>query len=172
MAQFSKTIIGKPEQWLIEAAAGIGLDFSTLYHEITSDFKRHVLKRHGNEESEKAFGQIPIKELDFEKIPDIVSTPNYVIIGAKSKGRDILAFAKTLDNITFLYFAEVLNSKRNKTLRGKTMYKRNGTINADQFLKITSIARGVDITMSKIFSSGVTGGYPDFVMTADSSPQA
>ena len=38
-----------------------------------------------------------IKELDFEKIPDIVSTPNYVIIGAKSKGRDILAFAKTLD---------------------------------------------------------------------------
>ena len=172
MAQFNKTTIGKSEQWLIEAAASIGLDFSVLCHEITSDFKRHVIKRHGNEESEKAFGQIPVQESDFEKIPDIVNTPDYVIIGAKSKGRDILAYAKALDDITFLYFAEVLNSKRNKTLRGKTMYKRNGPINASQFLKIISTARGVDITMSKIFSPGVTGSYPDFVMTADSCSKA
>jgi hypothetical protein len=33
MPSFVKTVIGKPELWLIEAAASIGLDYSGLTHE-------------------------------------------------------------------------------------------------------------------------------------------
>jgi hypothetical protein len=34
--QFSRTAIGAPEQWLIEAAASIGLDYTGLIHEVTN----------------------------------------------------------------------------------------------------------------------------------------
>jgi hypothetical protein len=44
---FQVIILGKPEAWLLEAAASIGLDFSPFTHEVTNHFKNHVKKRHG-----------------------------------------------------------------------------------------------------------------------------
>jgi len=48
MSHFIKTTIGKPAQWLIEATAAIGIDFSKLTHEITNHFRSHVINRHGD----------------------------------------------------------------------------------------------------------------------------
>ena len=36
--------IGKPEPWLIEAAASIGLDFAGLTHEVSNYFENHGIK--------------------------------------------------------------------------------------------------------------------------------
>jgi hypothetical protein len=93
-----------------------------------------------------------------------------VLIGAKSKGRGILAYSKKLDDGTILYLEEVLDSKRNKALRGKTMYKRKNTLEEQSFLRIITMTRKVDLTGAKMFGPGVTGGYPDFVTTAISDP--
>jgi hypothetical protein len=66
--RFEVTEIGRPEPWLIEAAASIGLDFSGLVHEITDHFKNHVKKRHGQ-------GALAILDTDFDLIPGIVKAP-------------------------------------------------------------------------------------------------
>jgi hypothetical protein len=42
MQPLEKTIIGKPERWLIDAAASIGLNYSELSHETTNYFVSHV----------------------------------------------------------------------------------------------------------------------------------
>ena len=80
MAQFDKTIIGKPEPWLVEAAAAIGLDFAGLTHETTNYFKDHVLNRHGDP---AYHGAATIIDADFSRIPGIIQAPDHAVIGAK-----------------------------------------------------------------------------------------
>jgi hypothetical protein len=46
--QFTRTAMGAPEQWLIEAATSIGLDYAGLSHAITNFFLNHVINRHGS----------------------------------------------------------------------------------------------------------------------------
>ena len=79
MNSFDITPIGKPEQWLREAAASIGLDFSGLTHEITNHFCNHVTNRHGK-------GAMAITHADFKKIPTIVTKPDMAIIGTLRDG--------------------------------------------------------------------------------------
>jgi hypothetical protein len=57
---FGITKIGKPEPWLIEAAASIGIDVSGLTHEITTYFVNHSIKKHGNIRAEEARGQVMV----------------------------------------------------------------------------------------------------------------
>jgi len=95
VSHFTKTTIGKPAQWLIEAAASTGLDFTGLTHEITNYFKNHVIKRHGK-------GLLAITEKDFEKIPVIVEAPDMAIIGAIREGLLFNAYVKRIDNETYL----------------------------------------------------------------------
>jgi hypothetical protein len=108
--------IGKPEKWLIEAAWGIGLDFSKLTHETTDELIRHSMKRHGDP---KVHGAAAIVLSDFERIPDIIKRPDHAVIGALRKGSLLNAYVKIYEGATFLYFEDVLQSRRNKALRGK-----------------------------------------------------
>jgi hypothetical protein len=52
-----------------------------------------------------------------------VKAPDCAVIGAIRKETLINAYAKIDNGITYLYFEEVLFSRRNKSLRGKTFYK-------------------------------------------------
>jgi hypothetical protein len=88
------TEIGKPEPWIIEAAASIGLDLAKLTHEVTNYFVNHGIKRHGNAETEKAQGQLPVTLLDIERIPEIVKAPDCAIIGIKQHGGTLIAYSK------------------------------------------------------------------------------
>jgi hypothetical protein len=114
MKDFEITKIGPPEQWLIEAAADIGLDFSELTHEVTSSFITHVFKQHGNEKSEKARGQIAVTHADFTKIPDIVKAPDFTIIGIKRDGETLISYSKKYEDNTAIYYEEVLTGKKAK----------------------------------------------------------
>jgi len=157
MSLFEKTTIGKPKVWLIEAAAAIGLDFSNLTHEITSYFKNHSIKRHGDSKIEKARGQLPVTLADFDKIPNIVKSPDCVIIGIKRKNEILIAYSKKFEEETIIYYEEILNSHKNKALRSKTMYKKMGNVHNDTFLKIVENNAHTDITNIKVVGAG---GYP------------
>jgi hypothetical protein len=155
---FDITKVGKPEQWLIEAAASIDLDISALTHEITTYFINHDIKRHGNVEAEKAQGQVAVTSSDIDRIPDIVKTPDCAIIGIKRHEETLIAYSKRFEDGTVIYYEEVLNSKKNKALRSKTLYKKTGLVSGETLLKIVANNAHTDISDVKIVVGA--GGQP------------
>ena len=157
---FEKNEICKPEKWLIEAGASIGLNFSNFIHETTNEFCDHSLKRHGDHH---IHGEATIIGADFEHIPAIVKAPDYAVIGAIRKETLMNAYAKIDNGITYLYFEEVLSSRKNKALRGKTFYKITRPISFDEFLKNISRNKKTDISKAIILKEKnvqTAGGYP------------
>jgi LysM repeat protein len=63
------------------------------------------------------------------------------------------------DNWTAIYYEEILDSNRNKALRGITIYKKTGTVNKDSFLKL--ISNNAHINISEIKMVVGAGGHPD-----------
>jgi hypothetical protein len=155
---FGATKIGKPEPWLIEAAASIGIDVSRLTHEITTYFVNHGIKKHGNIRAEEARGQVAITSADIERIPDIVQTPDCAIIGIKRHEEILIAYSKRLDDGTAIYYEEVLDSKKNKALRSKTLYKKMGAVNNETFFKIVANNAHTDLSGAKMVVGA--GGQP------------
>jgi hypothetical protein len=155
---FDVTKIGKPAQWLIEAAAAIGLDISGLIHEITSYFVNHGIKRHGNAEVEKAQGQVVVTTADIDRIPDIVKSPDCAVIGIKRHEETLIAYSKRFEDGTAIYYEEILNSKKNKALRSKTLYKKMGTVSIENFLKIVANNAHTDVSGVKVVVGA--GGHP------------
>jgi hypothetical protein len=51
-----------------------------------------------------------------------------------------------------------LNSKRNKALRSKTMYKKTGSVNSETFLKIIANNAHTDVSHIKVVVGA--GGRP------------
>ena len=163
MKAFEKTVIGKPEPWLVEAAKAAGLDISGLTHEVTNNFVAHCKKQHGNTKIEKDRGQLPIVSADIELIPDIVKNPDCVIIGIKKYGQIFNAYLRKGGDGAVIYYEEILNSKKNKSLRSKTMYKKMGTVSNENFLKIVSNNANTDISGTKMVvgAGGNPGGEAD-----------
>jgi hypothetical protein len=147
--QFSRTTIGSPEQWLIEAAASIGLDYSSLAHEVTDHFRNHVINRHGDPIKH---GTATVITTDFDKIPAIVKAPDIAILGASRWGNLCNVYIKIEAGITYLYFDEVLNSKRNKALRSSTFYKVTRPLSLDEILKNVTRNERTDISKAKILT--------------------
>jgi hypothetical protein len=148
---FEVTILGKPETWLLEAAASIGLDFSGFRHETTNDFKKHVIKRHGNP---AIHGKATITDADFTHIPDIVKTPDTAIIGAARKGRLYIIYAKTKPDMTYIYFEQILDSHRYRVLRGSTFYKVTRPLAMDDIKRIVTRNDKTGISGAVITSPG------------------
>jgi hypothetical protein len=145
---FEVTEIGRPEPWLIEAAASVGLDFSGLTHEITNHFKNHVKKRHGQ-------GALAVLDTDFDLIPGIVKAPDMAIIGTVREGVIMNAYAKREDGRTYLYFDEVMNSTHNRALRGRTFYKIAKPLDMAGFEKIVTMNEISDLSgVKKVIAAG------------------
>jgi hypothetical protein len=143
------TVIGPPEPWLIEAAASIGLDYSALTHEVTDHFKNHVINRHGNPAKH---GAATVTNTDFDRIPAIVKAPDMAIIGAIRRGNPYNVYIKIEKDMTYLYFDEVMNSKRNKALRSATLYKVTRPLTLDEVLKNVSGSNKTDVSKAKILT--------------------
>jgi hypothetical protein len=149
MNQLEVTKIGKPAAWLINAASSIGLDYSGLTHEVTDHFRNHVRKRHGNPAKH---GTATIKDTDFDRIPAIVESPDMVIIGAIRSGNLCNIYVKIENSMTWLYFDEVLDSKRNKALRSVTLYRITKVLALAEVLNNVSHNDKTDISKAKIIS--------------------
>ena len=151
MHSLIKTVIGKPAQWLIDAATSVGLDYSKLYHEITIYFLQHVKKRHTQ-------GNLAITEKDIKKLPVIIRNPDMAVIGAIRGKKIFNAYAKRMDEETYLYYDEVLNSNHNKALRGSTFYKIKKELDMDGFIKIITMNRKSNVLKAKKIIAA--GGHP------------
>jgi hypothetical protein len=119
---------------------------------------KHVLKGHGDEKKEKQYGQIAINENDFKRIPEIVSSPDLVMFGAKRHKNDVLYYVKKMSDGTTLYLEEVLS--KNKKLRSKTMFKRKNDVNEEKFKNIVTMNNKTDILKIKIVKPESTGSNP------------
>jgi hypothetical protein len=152
--EFEISAIGRPEKWLIEAAAAIGLDFSKLTHEKTNELIIHSMKRHGDP---KTHGAAAVIKEDFDFISQIIKSPDYAIIGAVRRESLFNIYAKIKNGITFLYFEAILQSRKNKALRGKTLHKINRPLIFDEFINIVMMNGKTDITGAKKIAAG---GHP------------
>jgi hypothetical protein len=161
VSSFEAKEIGKPEQWLIEAASSINLDFSKLVHEITNEFIEHSMKRHGDLNTH---GTATIINRDFDSIINILKTPDYIIIGAIRKDTILNAYAKIINKVTWIYFEEVLISRKNKALRGKTFYKVTRPLLIEEFIKNVTRNNKTDISKAKILN------FQKNVQTAGGNP--
>jgi len=151
---FHKTTIGKPAQWLIDATASIGLDLTGFRHEIiTGDFKRHVIKRHGNI---ALHGKATIVDADFTRLSDIVKSPNMAIIGATRKGCRYIVYAKAEPDMTYIYFEKIFGSHRNRVLRGSTFFKVTRQLVMDEIKRIVARNGKTDIAGAAIVSLNKT----------------
>jgi hypothetical protein len=150
MQPLEVTPVGKPELWLLEAAASIGFDFSGFVHETTNQFRDHVINRHGDP---VIHGAATVTDGDFFRIPGIIQAPDMAIIGAKRKGALYIVYVKIETGITYFYFEQILDSRKNKALRGSTFYKVTRSLSLDEVLKSVSRNNKTDITGTKIYIS-------------------
>jgi hypothetical protein len=148
---FVKTEIGKPGQWLIEAGAAIGLNFSGFVHETTNQFIDHVINRHGDPAVHRA---ATVTNEDFSRIPGIIQAPDMAIIGAKRKRTLYIVYVKIEAGISYLYFEQILNSRKNKALRGSTFYKVTRPLTLAEILKNVSRNDKTNVTEAKIYIAG------------------
>jgi hypothetical protein len=144
---FEVTILDKPETWLLDAAASIGLNYFALTHEITDHFRNHVMNRHGDPAKH---GTATVTNGDFDRIPAIVKAPDMAIIGASRRGNLCNIYIKIEAGITYLYFDEVLDSKRNKALRSSTFYKVTRPLSLSEVLKNVARNDRTDVSKAKI----------------------
>jgi hypothetical protein len=107
-------------------------------HEVTNHFRNHVIKRHGDW---VAHGAATITDRDIERIPDIIATPDTAIIGAVRYDIPYIIYVKAHADTTYLYFEQLLDSRRNKSLRGSTLYKILKPLSLEKIVGIVSIQR-------------------------------
>lgn len=113
--------VGEKEADRLNSA--IGLDLTGFVHQLTAGGIRHIFKSHGDEQTEKARGQLPITKEDILLIPLITGDFDKVALAKeKSEGRSVLIYSKKIGNMYFYY--ETVGGSKNKTLQPKTMYKR------------------------------------------------
>jgi hypothetical protein len=150
--------LGLASSWLIEYAKEVELSLEGYEHEVTNNFIDHVMKRHGNEETEHRRGQKAVTQADFEKIPEIVNFPDMALVGGKRGARIIIAYAKKLSDNTTLYFEEVIEGPKNKALRSMSLFKRIGNVDEKTFESIISGNGKTDISKAKTIAE--PGGQP------------
>jgi hypothetical protein len=147
--QFTRATIGVPEPWLIEAAAEINLNLVRFVHETTNQFEDHVLNRHGDP---TFHGTATITAADFALIPGIIQAPDMAIIGVKRRKRLINVYVKAENGVTYLYFEEILQGRKNKALRGCTFYKVTRPLTVDDVLKNITRNDKTDISGAKVYN--------------------
>ena len=76
----------------------------------------------------------------------------------------INVYVKIANDMTYLYFDEVLTSRKNKAFRGKTLYKVTKAILLEEVLNNITMNRKTDISKAKILNMQEkvqpAGGHP------------
>lgn len=93
------------------------------YNRVVDNYAvKHVLKNHGNAQTETLRGQIAVEKSDFEKISTIVTPPHSISYGGKNDtGRDTIQYVKELENIQYTLLEEVRSKRKEVALN--TLYK-------------------------------------------------
>ena len=103
----------------------IGIEVEGYKHVLESDSIRHIIKQHGDKESEMKRGQIVVTEKDFTNLPQVFNNPDKIIKGDTTKrGLKTIIYEKEIEGR--LFCVEEVRTGRKK-LAVKTIYKHRIT---------------------------------------------
>jgi len=108
-----KVAVGDVDPKLAEIAKANGLNIDGYTHSVDTSAIRHILKSHGNAESETQRGNVAITKEDIAQIPSIFSSPDKVVLGLTNNiGNDMIGYLKRLPDGSTLYLEEVRTGKK------------------------------------------------------------
>jgi hypothetical protein len=108
-----KAVIAPVHQWVVDAAKAQGIDLDGYSHVIDGSAVNHAMNRHSDVAIEKSRGQLPISKADFDRIPEVIDSPDRVVLGTKTKGnKDQVGYIKRMDDGTTLHLEEVRSGKK------------------------------------------------------------
>lgn len=151
-----KLVIGIVSKDLAKKAKENGFDITGYEHNLDVSGTRHTLKTHGNEKKEDSRGQIAITDEDFEKIPDVVYTPDNISFGeTDAKDTPLIKYSKKFDDGTVIYVEEIRT--RQKTLTIKSMWKQKNI--ADNSRSFTDLNPQRKEYISNIIITDIQDGF-------------
>lgn len=115
--------IGEPSERLIKEGKKHGYNIEHFQHYINSDGIRHANDGHG-EENETSKNQLPITEEDFERIHQIVTEYDNVLLKKENDKGEIkrkIEYSKSFPDGTYTYVEQICNRGHLSTV---TMYKK------------------------------------------------
>ncbi|KAB0665567.1 hypothetical protein F6V25_07535 [Oryzomonas japonica] len=125
--------IGNVQAWLAAEAGSSGVNIDGYHHSIDTFAIRHILKRHGDVVSEKKRGLVAVTNEDITSIPEIIATPDKVVLGARNKrNQDVIVYVKTMPDGSTMYIDEVRVGK--KELATVSMRKYPATSRAESII--------------------------------------
>ena len=146
-----------------EEARRAGLSIDTLMlHAVSADAFRHTDSRHGAENPKG--GQISVTDADLVRVAEIISAPDRVIYGAKTKLKDdAIIYQKTDGGYTLIVIEEIHPRAGMGVV--KTVWKKKGpALDAKSFTtassKLTSGTLGVFLTPSSTTASLIVVDSP------------
>jgi len=99
-----------------------GLELLEYTHSIENYTIKHILKKHGNANSEESRGQEAITQEEIFQIPEILYRPDTIeYAGKNKKNLETIRYTKDINGVLY-YFEEVRTGK--KELMGTTLYKK------------------------------------------------
>lgn len=139
-----------------KAAESAGVDVDGYQHAIDQSAIQHVAKRHGNQKIETSRGQIAVTESDYDAIPDVLYSPDYMIFGGKNlHGRDVIGYVKVLPNHQMLYLDEIRGKRHQLALDSMRKYPATrNAISVSETLEPTSKNDGGDVFIILEMSTG------------------
>ena len=137
--QFGEVV--KP--WIANLAKEFGIDITGYKHKITGDFKRHVMKQHGNSAQEALRGNIVVTEADLNAIDNVMNNPDIAAIGIYRHKEPRIVLVKNSQHGCIL-IEEVLSGNRNKALNAKTFWIMKYPVTAEKLKNILESAGGYE----------------------------
>jgi len=106
---FKKATVGKVTGWVAEEVSNVlKKDVSGYVHTIDDSAVRHILREHGQVNSEASRGQIAVTDADIKSIPQVVAAPDLIVLGNKTAGhKDAVVYVKQMPDGNVLYVQEV-----------------------------------------------------------------
>lgn len=109
-------------------------ELAEFSHSLGRSASIHIAKRHGDESSEVARGQLPVTSQDIAKIPEVVTSYDSIRTDLKGKrGEQQVAYAKRLDDGVLVYIEAATKKRRN--LAGVTMWKYPPSVDEQAILR-------------------------------------
>jgi hypothetical protein len=132
----AKAVLSPAQSWLAGIAKKAGIDVAGFRHVLDADAVRHIRRKHGSQ-AERARGQVPVSDADFEALPQVVESPEKVIFGAKNKrGHDLIGYLKKMPDGHWLYFEEARTGRHE--LAATSLRKYPATMDAQNVIKTIS----------------------------------
>lgn len=106
-----------------EVTAKTGVSVKGCIKYLTASGIRHALNSHSNPKLEAKKRQFALTDADFEKIPEILTSPDYLVKGNNNqRGNDAVEFIKKYKNKDYHVLMSVVYERGEKKLVFNTMY--------------------------------------------------